>query len=218
MVLAERYCTVSPQKCAGLLKVERVVVVPDDDITELLKRAREAFSLAGKLGRAFYDESQSRASFYDASGWDRHAASFEELWNVLLGLREAMQHPPDGFEKVAEQLNEAARVAKRMRAAIRPKQDPASWPGTAMGFAFGLKNPGPPKFTGYMEFFPELNTVCERGFEAIKHATNAQKLDDPFAFVDEVKSEDGADFTLVDRYPNTMEGHVRFIEFVSSPE
>lgn len=65
-----------------------------------------------------------------------------------------------------------------------------------------------------MEFFPDLNAVCERGLAATQGVTQADKLDDPFSFLEKVNERDDADFTLVDRYPNTVEGHLRFIEFV----
>lgn len=102
------------------------------DISELLGQARQVFIVAGRLGNAFGEESRSRASFYDSSAWERHSSVFEELWNSLLNLRETMQRPPGGLEQAAEQLNDAARIAKRIRFAIRPKQDPASRPETTM--------------------------------------------------------------------------------------
>jgi len=186
--------------------------VSKSEIAQIQEQARQVFVAAGRLGAAFWEESRSRASFYDASAWDRHAPVFEEMWNLLLGLREAMQVPPVGLEQVVEQLNDVARIAKRMRLAISPKQDPASWIGRPMGVAFGLTNPGPPQFTSYHEFFPDLNTISERGLAALH--CHSPSMDDPFAFLEEERERVDEDFTLTDRYPNTAEGHVRFLEFV----
>jgi hypothetical protein len=55
--------------------------VAQSENTQVQEQARQVFVAAGKLGAAFVEESRSRASFYDASAWERHAPVFEEMWN-----------------------------------------------------------------------------------------------------------------------------------------
>ncbi|MFV1964322.1 MAG: toll/interleukin-1 receptor domain-containing protein [Pirellulaceae bacterium] len=150
----------------------------ESDLSGLLERAGNVFTLAGELGRAFHEEGKSRTILYDPSIWERHAPVFEEFWRSLLQMRVVMQDPPSGFEPVAVQLKQAARIARRIRRTIRPQQEGDNWNGAPMGMAFGVRNPGPPSFTDYWEFFPDLNSVSQAGWEAIKGAAKAKRLDD----------------------------------------
>lgn len=161
-------------------------------LAELLDRAGKVFSLAGELGRAFHEQGQTRAIFFDPSLWQQHAPTFKQFCDAVLDLRGAMQNPPDGFAPVAKPLLEAARIAKGIRDTLASERG----------------------FTAYLDFFPDLNTVCQAGYEAVKGVTKARRLDDPFAFVDDVALSKS--FTLLDRFPATPEGHLEFLQFVGN--
>jgi hypothetical protein len=186
------------------------IMADSSPLDGLLDRAGNVFSLAGKLGRAFQEEGQSRAVFFDPSIWKRHEPTFNEFCEELLELRDATQKPPDGFEPVAAQLLAAARLAKRLRDCLssEAERDRSSWKGQPFGQMLGVKNPRPPAFTAYWEFFPDLNSVFENGWRAVNEVTAARRLDDPFAFVDE------PGFSLLDRFPATPAGNVAFLESV----
>jgi hypothetical protein len=156
----------------------------------LLDRAGNVFSLAGKLGRAFHEEGESRAINFDPSIWQHHAPTFNEFCAALLDLRNAMQNPPDGFSPVGERLLQAAKLAKGIRDTL-------------------TRDSG---FTKYLDFFPDLNAVFQSGWEAVKEVTKAQQLNDPFAFVDEPMATTA--FTLLDQFPATPAGHIAFLEAV----
>ena len=160
----------------------------DSSLANLLERASHIFTLAGDLGSAFYEARQYRAALYTPDVWESCKPTFEEYCNAIAELSDAMQHPPKGSEPVVEQLLKAARIAKRMRELIHPQPD--TWNGAPMAVGFGLKNPGPPAFTSYLEFFPELNSVFQDGFEAIKQVTKTARLDDPFAFLDDIETKE----------------------------
>jgi hypothetical protein len=167
----------------------------EDPLAGLLDRAGNVFSLAGKLGRAFYEEhreQQSRPGFIDPATWDRHAHGFNEFCAAVLDLREPMQNPPDGFKPVAKPLVEAARIAKGIRDAMQ-RPDGRDW-------------------AAYREFSPSLISVCENGWEAVKAVTKARRLDDPFAFVDEPAATPA--FSRLNQFPATPAGHVAFLEWV----
>jgi len=85
--------------------------------------------------------------------------------NALWDLRGAMQNPPDGFAPVAKSLCEAARIADGLRNAMQRPDGRTS--------------------AAYLNLFPHLNSVREDGWRAVKEVTQARRLDDPFAFVDE---------------------------------
>jgi hypothetical protein len=138
----------------------------ESPLAGLLDRAGNVFSLAGKLGRAFHEEGQSRAIFFDPTIWQRHAPTFNEFCAALLDLREPMQNPPDGFGPVAQHLLQAAKLAKGIRDTL----------GRDGGF------------TDYLDYFPSLNTVFQSGWEAVKEVSKARLPDDPLAFVDEPKA------------------------------
>jgi hypothetical protein len=164
------------------------IMADSSPLAGLLDRAGKVFSLAGKLGRAFYEERQGQGRQIDPAGWYRHAPEFDEFCAALLNLRDAMQNPPDGFGPVAKPLLEAARIAKGIRDAMQ-RPDGRTW-------------------AAYLEFFPHLNSVCEDGWRAVKEVTKTRRLDDPFAFVDEPA------LSLLDRFPATPAGHVAFLEWV----
>ena len=157
-------------------------------LSGLLDRANNVFMLAGGLGRAFHEEHQQ--GMIDAAAWNRHAPTFNEFCHALLDLREPIQNPPDGFAPVAEQLKEAARIARAIR---RVK-------GRA--------------FVDYLEFFPQMNSVAEAGRQAVKQLTKAKRINDPFPFVGEAAEGGSADqeFTQLGDFPLTQEGHLLFIE------
>lgn len=152
----------------------------------LLDCASKVFSLAGELASTFCDEIERQGGRIEPGGWHRHAPVFEKFCNALLELRDAIQHPPDGFAPVAQPLWQAARLAREIRDTV-----------TRTG-----------GFTAYRDYIPELNTVSFAVREAVEHATAAQRTDDPFAFVDEVA------FSLLDRFPATQAGHLAFLEWV----
>jgi len=77
-------------------------------LRDLLDRADNVFSLAGDLGRAFYEEGQSQATSYDPSKWQRHVPTFDEFRRALTELLDAMDNAPNFFAPVAKQLLEAA--------------------------------------------------------------------------------------------------------------
>lgn len=137
-----------------------------NSLAVLLNRASNVFSLAGTLGRAFDEEHQGlrQGLLIDPARWNRHAPTFKEFCDALLVLREPMLHPPDGFGPVAEQLLKAACIAKGIRDTIQ---------------RYG----GRP-FGEYLDFFLDLYSVCENGWQAVKKVTKARRLDDPFAFVE----------------------------------
>lgn len=155
----------------------------------LLDRAGNVFTLAGELGRTFHEQRSSRSRIHDTSIWQRHAPTFNKFHDAILELREPMRNPPDGFAPVAEQLLKVARIAKGIRDTLDRDH----------------------RFPAYLDFFPDLNTVCQSGWETIKEATKAQRLDNPFAFVDEPA---GSPYSLLDRFPATPAGHVAFLEWV----
>jgi len=161
-------------------------------LASLLDCAGKVFSLAGKLGLAFHEEHQGQGRQIEPAGWNRHALDFDAFCAALLDLRDAMQNPPDGFSPVAKPLLEAARIARAMR-------DAQARDGS---------------FANCLDSFPALMTVSRDGWEATKVATNLRRQDDPFAFVDEPTAT--PDYSLLDRFPATPEGHVAFLEFVGN--
>ena len=186
-------------------------------IADLLHRANEVFALAGNLSEAFHEAGQWRAIFYDPSIWEHHEPQFEEFCNSLVELREVMQHPPDGFANVADQLRGAARIAKGIRESFAREVAPDTWRRETMGRLIGIEKPGTPKFTKYMDFAPSLAAIAESGEQAVKEVRKSLRLDEPFAFLDDQGGSESAkqSLSLLDRYPATTAGHVAFLEWVS---
>ncbi len=151
----------------------------------LLDRASDVFSLAGKLGREFHEERLSERGPINRDGWQRHAPDFDKFCSALLELREEIQNPPDGFAAVAVPLLEAARIAKGIRDA--------------------MQRPDGRSRAAYRDFFPDLNSVAENGWRAVQSTSKAERLDDPFAFVDEPAAKDsvGIDTTPMTPKPAT---------------
>jgi hypothetical protein len=145
----------------------------------LLDRAGKVFSLAAQLGRAFQEEREPQDGIIrpDPGGWVRHQPRFNEFCAAVLDLREAMQNPPDGFAPVARVLLESANVAKRIR--------------DVMQSAYGWT------WASYQDFYGHLSSVAESGRVAIRDVTKARRLDDPFAFIDQMANgkEAGKDAT-----------------------
>ncbi len=162
----------------------------------LLDQADHVFSLAGKLGRAFHEEHRQRREQIVAARWEQHAETFKDFCASVLGLRDAIQNPPDGFTPVVKPLLEAARIAKEIRDTIQ--------------------KPGGPYWSACLDFFPELNSVAESGSRAVQQALNAIKPDDPFAFVDKPAENEKAMLGMTDleHFPATTSGHLNFIESV----
>jgi hypothetical protein len=179
-------------------------------LSDLLDRAGNVFTLAGKLGHAFHEAGQSRAIFYDPSIWDTHSPTFREFCAKLLELRDVMQNPPDGFACVGERLLEAARIAKAIREDIarESRRNLDSWDGQPMATMLGIKNPGPPAFTAYLEYFPNLNTTCQSGWDAVKEVIKTLKLDDPFGFIDDSPARKQADINTTPTLPKPPVGLV----------
>src|SRR5262249_21325247 len=48
-----------------------------------------------------------------------------------------------------------------------------------------MQTPDGRTFAEFLDFFPELNSAAACGREAIREVTKAQRLDDPFAFLDQ---------------------------------
>lgn len=159
----------------------------ESPLADLLDRAGNVFSLAGDLGRAFHEEHQGQGRRIDPAGWERHAPMFNEFYAALLDLREAMQNPPDGFSPVAQQLKQAAKLAKGIRDTL-------------------ARDGG---FADYSDYFPDLNTVFQAGWEAVKQATKARRLDDPFAFLDEPTARNPSG---IDTTPATPKPPTQFVE------
>jgi hypothetical protein len=137
----------------------------------LLDRAGHVFYLAFQLGRTFQEERGTGGGVrqVDPTSWGRHQPAFNEYCAAILDMRDAMQNPPDGFALVAQALMKAAAVAKQIRDAMQ----------TAEGQTWAA----------FLNFFPELNSVAAAGHEAIKEVTEAPRVEDPFAFVDEAATE-----------------------------
>jgi hypothetical protein len=133
----------------------------------LLDRARTVYSLAWELGRTFREERGTGGGVrqVDPTRWGRHQPVFDEFCAALLDLRDAMQNPPEGFAPVAQALLKAAGVAKQIRDEMK----------TAEG----------QRWAAFLDRFPDLNSAAAAVGDAIKAATEAQRLDDPFAFVDQ---------------------------------
>lgn len=160
-------------------------------LVAFLDRAQEVSKLANTLGRAFQAESErARANgAIDPSSWNRYKATFEEYCQSLLGLASDMKNPPVGSGAVGEWLTQAAKLARGIR---RTVHGPNAW-----------------HFTDY---FPDLNSVAWELHSAIKHVRKTLESVDPFSFLDDCEAI--AVFSLLDRYPATPDGHLRFLEWV----
>jgi len=153
-----------------------------------LDSAGKVFSLAGELGRDFEQEHRSQGPVFMAGGEssrERHREKINEFIAAVLDLRNAIENPPEGFEIVAEQLRNAGKLAHHF-----------------------------PQLSGrdILDQWPDLNRVAHDGYQAVKEAAKAQRLDDPFAFVDAPAAPSA--LSLLDRFPTTPAGHVAFLEFV----
>jgi hypothetical protein len=168
-----------------------MIMADPTGLAGLLDRAGNVFSLAGKLGRAFQEEHQQQAPIDDRD-WSRHAAEFGKFCDAVVAMRDAIQDSPEGFAPVAEQLIDAASVAKQIQDAMQ-RPDGRTW-------------------ATYREFFPHLNSVCHDGWQAVKEVTKAGRLDDPLAFVGDPATAPA--YSLLDRFPVTPAGHVAFLEWV----
>jgi hypothetical protein len=140
-------------------------------LADLLDRARHVFALAMHLGYVFQSERRSDGGIREINpnSWGDHQPTFNDYCSAVLSLREAMQKPPGGFEAVAQALLKAAEVAKRIRDVMQ----------TAEG----------QRWAEYLDYFPDLNSVAAAGREAIETLNKAQRLDDPFAFVNQPTAE-----------------------------
>lgn len=139
-------------------------------LADLLDRARLIFSLAGDFGRSFEEEHSERLPQIGRSGWDRYAGKFEEFCNELLEIKSNIQNPPKGFEAVAEVLFKAARIAKKIRDVVQ-RSDGREW-------------------AVCQEFFPDLNTIAEKGTFEIQLVNSTHLSKDPFDFLEKDPSDD----------------------------
>jgi hypothetical protein len=185
--------------------------MPEDELNQALEQARRAFTLACELGQSFSELAKLRVVNYDASVWRTQAPFFERFWESLLEVRGLMQAPPRGLESVSDQLLKAARIAKRIRHAMQQSSETTEWAGGPMAAAFGIADSGRPQFTAYSEFFSDLLSVGSEGLDAIRSVWSANPPEEPFAFVDD---ENPNELTLLDRFPATPEGHIKFLEWV----
>jgi hypothetical protein len=140
------------------------IMADSSPLAGLLDRAGKVFSLAGKLGRAFHEDHQRQAGQSDPAGWNRHTRRFEEFCASLLGLRDAMESPSDEFAPIAKPLLEADRVAERIRD--------------------GMQRTDGRNLSAYQDYYPDLNSVCEDGWRAVREVARANLPNDPFGFVD----------------------------------
>lgn len=170
-------------------------MVDSSSLDDLLARADEVFSIAGKLGRAFQEEhvGHREAPSAVSEAWSQYVDEFDKFRKLIGDLSEAMQKPPAGFEEVAQILWRAGDIARKLGKTIE-------------------KNNG----WGYRDFFPDLNTVAVYGLEAVKAAREKLQPDDPLAFLDEAPGviEPKQEFTSIDRFPVTASGHIVFLESV----
>lgn len=135
-------------------------------LTDLLDEACEVFMLANKLGGDLKEDFNSQGPVIMAgepTPRQRHGELIREFTAAVLKLSDGVKNPPTGFAAVAEQLRKAGQIAKLLR-------------DTNTGDILGL--------------FPDLKTVAEYGYQAVKSARNATQQDDPFAvFVDATQSK-----------------------------
>lgn len=143
---------------------ERPEPAATETLPELLDRAGNVFSLAGKLGNAFGDEHQAQRDQIDPQTWKRYAAKCHELYDAVAELRDAIQNPPAGFAAVAVELREAESLARAIRVAI--------------------EHPQARRDADFLDCFSSLLTLCDKGLQAVRQATEARRLDDPMALVD----------------------------------
>jgi hypothetical protein len=156
----------------------------------LLDHADNVFRLAFTLGESGREAPGSLPFYGD---WEEE--HFDSLCRLLLGLREPIENPPEGFAAVANCLLEVARLVKLIRDEI------------ALGEQRGVDG-----YRGIAyQKHPGLDSAAQSGWQAVNDVRRLQ--DDPFAFVDKLPGS-GAAFSLLDRFPATPAGHVAFLEFV----
>ena len=117
----------------------------------LLDRAGKVFSLAYRLGVDFKEDFDSRGRVVmtgDEPTRQRYRERINEFKEVALDMRDAVEHPPDGSAAVVEQLCKAGQVAEQLA-------------NTKESDILGL--------------YPELNTVADYGYQAIKAARGVQR-------------------------------------------
>lgn len=134
----------------------------------LLDRAGSVFSLADRLGFAFRDEYDRQGTglrTVDPTAWSRHKAAFNTFSAAVLDLRDEMQNPPNGFAPVAQVLMEAARLAKQIRDTMQTTHG-QTW-------------------QSFLDFRFHFNSIVANGNEVIHAATKPQRLDDPFALLEQ---------------------------------
>lgn len=155
----------------------------------LLDRAGNVFTLAGKLGGSLQAEFQKQGlvETVDSTDWNRHASDFDAFCSKLLELRDSMQNPPDGFASVAEHLLAATRIVREIET---------------------IQSSEVQNWAACWKYFPHLKSLAVNGRRAVEEVTQARRLDDPFDLVQTPT------FTLLDRFPETAAGHVKFLEDV----
>lgn len=134
-------------------------------LADLLDRAGKVFELAGKLARAFMDESQDNRGHQVDSAWQQHLDDFQALANGILNLRDVIQLPPIGFENVATVLKKAGVTVVQIRDRMETDEG-QTW-------------------AEYRDYYPALNSVWQNGLLAVKEASKRVQSADPFDFVKE---------------------------------
>jgi hypothetical protein len=160
-------------------------------LDDLLDRAGKVFSLAGDLGREFNEEHrrQRQRGQIDPASWDRHAQLFNEFGEAVLGLQGAMENPPAGFGRVAEQLLKAASIAE--------------------GIWDTIQQPHGRGEATYLDFFSSLNSLSESGWQSIQEVTKVQRSVNPFSVGR--KPPDGSQ-SDIDTTPTLPEPPAGFVE------
>jgi hypothetical protein len=132
----------------------------------LLDRAGRVFTLAAQLGRTFESEHERRRERFVIGdpGWQSRWQAVTEFCDVVLGMQDAMVHPPADFEPVAEALVATAHLARQIRDSF--------------------KTPYAESLAPYLDFWPDLNSVAASGRRAIQEVNKARRPNDPFAFLD----------------------------------
>ncbi|HQU45963.1 MAG TPA: hypothetical protein PK867_24330, partial [Pirellulales bacterium] len=154
-------------------------------LNHLFIQAEKVFSFASEVGEALMEERRSTHVMLEPHAWQRHAPRFEQFCEAILALRHAMVEPPNGFEAVAVQLKEAARIAKAIRDANRESR---GW-----------------NYPEYLDFFPDLNSVACDGRQAVNQAKKLGATEDPFAFLITL-NHDGSGDQWCPRLPAELRG------------
>lgn len=133
----------------------------DTPLAGLLDRAGEVFGLANSLGWDFQQAHREQGGFFEAgaeSPRKRYHERIADFENAVQSLQDEITNPPTGFDDVAEQLRKAGKLAREWSQLDH-------W--------------------DLLEKWPKLNQLGFDGYQAVKELRESQRLDDPWAFLDE---------------------------------